>query len=39
MLDLAETHELHVMIQTFQCFFSSSLLSEFAFLNTIILLQ
>lgn len=39
LLDLAEIHELHVMIQTFLCSFSSSFLSKFAFLNTISLLQ
>lgn len=34
MLDHAEINELHVMIQTFLCSFSSSLPSKFAFLNT-----
>lgn len=34
MLNLAEIHELHVMIQTFLCPFSSSLLSKFAFTET-----
>lgn len=34
MLDLTEIHELHVMIQTFLCPFSSSLLSKFAFTET-----
>lgn len=39
MLDHAEIHELRVMIQTFLCSFSSSLPSEFAFLNTASFLQ